>query len=112
MEHLQTERQGLVCLGATDSGLLPGHSFMGALVTWLCLLQHWPFHAAWLAVFIEQHLRGRGSGEMPDSTGTNTPRPLARSGSGNLASASDADGIDQLNFDSVLSQLHSRILKR
>ncbi|THD22989.1 hypothetical protein D915_005899 [Fasciola hepatica] len=112
IERLQVERQGLVRIATPESGLLSGQAIMGALVTWLCLLQHWPFHAAWLAVFIEQQLRGRDTGEIIGSTGTNTPRRLARSGSSNLASGPDGDGINQLNWDSVLSQLHARILKR
>ncbi|VDP81905.1 unnamed protein product [Echinostoma caproni] len=108
IERLQVEHQGLVRI---DSGLWSGDALMGALVTWLCLLQHWPFHAAWLAVFIEQHLRGRDAGDLSGGP-MSTPRRVAKSGSGNLITASEGDGIEQLTWSSTLSQLHARILKR
>ncbi|VDM37048.1 unnamed protein product [Hydatigera taeniaeformis] len=85
-------------------------SLLEVATTWLCLLVHWPFHTAWLSLFLEEHYVctqqrvPRGSGEVAsggtpslevdedDATASTTSQPVLP--------------------DDTLSMLYSRVLKR
>ncbi|KAF8571952.1 hypothetical protein P879_01098 [Paragonimus westermani] len=83
---------------------------LSTLVTWLCLVQHWPFHAAWLAVFIDQHFREDSKAATESSQPFGSSHILHEDKHSN--GSQRAPQQDQLTWDSNLSQLHNRILKR
>ncbi|KAA3674668.1 uncharacterized protein DEA37_0001868 [Paragonimus westermani] len=83
---------------------------LSTLVTWLCLVQHWPFHAAWLAVFIDQHFREDSKAATDGSQQFGSSHILHDGKHSN--GSQRAALLDQLTWDSNLSQLHNRILKR
>ncbi|KAF5403275.1 hypothetical protein PHET_03012 [Paragonimus heterotremus] len=83
---------------------------LSTLVTWLCLVQHWPFHAAWLAVFIDQNFRedSKRTTEGSHPFGSSHILQDDKHSSGSQRTTQP----EQLTWDSNLSQLHNRILKR
>ncbi|CAH8627275.1 unnamed protein product [Dicrocoelium dendriticum] len=92
---------------------------VNALVTWLCLVKHWPFHAAWLAIFIEEQLRSDENVSRVElhRTGSQKSRnlpedsqsfPDVRLSTSNLHGTRAAT----LSMETTLSQLHLRVLKR
>ncbi|CAH8849748.1 unnamed protein product [Trichobilharzia szidati] len=85
---------------------------LNTLATWLCFLIHWPFHAAWLSVFIENYqkceikertnylLNGR-------HTSRSQPEGLNRT---SIDGKMKHYGMEQLGPN--LTGLYSRVLKR
>ncbi|TGZ58964.1 hypothetical protein CRM22_009340 [Opisthorchis felineus] len=115
IERLSVEQQGMIRI---PPHALPGSAnylpTLAVLVTWLCLIQHWPFHAAWLALFIEEHFRS----EMEQDGPSRPHDAMAFSQSrGRISEETPANGqrtpqSDPLHWNSDLAQLHNRVLRR
>nr|CDS17559.1 kinase D interacting substrate of 220 kDa [Echinococcus granulosus] len=90
-------------------------SLLEVATTWLCFLVHWPFHTAWLSLFLEEHYSytqqcaprgsgGRGSGE---AAGEGAPR--SEEGEDDVTTFTISQPVLP---DDTLSMLYSRVLER
>ncbi|CAH8495455.1 unnamed protein product [Schistosoma turkestanicum] len=84
---------------------------LNTLVTWLCFLTHWPFHAAWLGVFIENYqkceMKERTNYLLTNHTSRSQPEGLNRT----LSDVKPSKfGVEQLG--SSFTALYSRVIKR
>lgn len=84
---------------------------LNTLVTWLCFLTHWPFHAAWLGVFIENYqkceIKERNNYLLTNQTSRSQPEGLNRT----LNDTNPSQfGMEQLAPS--LTALYSRVIKR
>ncbi|VDO08301.1 unnamed protein product [Rodentolepis nana] len=85
--------------------------------TWICLLVHWPFHSAWLSLFLEEHYLSGGAGQTMRQR-IRIPGIIGSDGD----SSDDDDDDDDENTASTASQpvlpedtlpmLYSRVLER
>ncbi|CAH8522231.1 unnamed protein product [Heterobilharzia americana] len=84
---------------------------LNTLVTWLCFLIHWPFHAAWLGVFIDNYqkceMNVRVNYLLNDNTSRSQPEGLNQTLNGVKVKQF---GIEQLGPS--LTVLYTRVLKR
>ncbi|OON20459.1 hypothetical protein X801_03660, partial [Opisthorchis viverrini] len=115
IERLSVEQQGMIRIPAHA---LPGSASylptLAVLVTWLCLIQHWPFHAAWLALFIEEHFRSEMGQDGPSRshdamTFSQSQRRISEE---TPANGQRTPQSDPLHWNSDLAQLHNRVLRR
>ncbi|VDO86843.1 unnamed protein product [Schistosoma curassoni] len=84
---------------------------LNTLVMWLCFLTHWPFHAAWLGVFIENYqkceIKERNNYLLINQTSRSQPEGLNRT----LNDTNPSQfGMEQLGPS--LTALYSRVIKR
>ncbi|CAH8547884.1 unnamed protein product [Schistosoma margrebowiei] len=84
---------------------------LNTLVMWLCFLTHWPFHAAWLGVFIENYqkceIKERNNYLLTNQTSRSQPEGLNRT----LNDTNPSQfGMEQLGPS--LTALYSRVIKR
>ncbi|KAH8878329.1 Kinase D-interacting substrate [Schistosoma japonicum] len=84
---------------------------LNTLMTWLCFITHWPFHAAWLGVFIENYqncsIKERVNYLLTNHTSRSQPEGLNLTFNDNR---SIQFGMEQLG--SNLTTLYSRVIER
>lgn len=90
-------------------------SLLEVATTWLCLLVHWPFHTAWLSLFLEEHYsctqqrvpRGSGGGVSGEAAGGGAPTLEVDEDDATTSTISQP-----VLPDDTLSMLYSRVLER
>ncbi|CAH8549812.1 unnamed protein product [Schistosoma rodhaini] len=84
---------------------------LNTLMMWLCFLTHWPFHASWLGVFIENYqkceIKERTNYLLTNQTSRSQPEGLNRTLNDTKPSQF---GLEQLGPS--LTALYSRVIKR
>lgn len=80
--------------------------------TWICLLVHWPFHTAWLSLFLEEHY-------FPGRVGQRARQRIRNSGiTGSAGDSSDEDENTASTTsqpvlpEDTLPMLYLRVLER
>ncbi|VUZ45349.1 unnamed protein product, partial [Hymenolepis diminuta] len=80
--------------------------------TWICLLVHWPFHTAWLSLFLEEHYFSGRAGQ----TVRQRIRNSGITGSGGDSSDEDENTASTTSQpvlpEDTLPMLYSRVLER
>ncbi|VDK22680.1 unnamed protein product [Taenia asiatica] len=90
-------------------------SLLEVATTWLCLLVHWPFHTAWLSLFLEEHYSctqqraPRGSGGSSSGEATGGGAPILEVDEDDATTSTISQPVLP---DDTLSMLYSRVLER
>ncbi|KAL5110614.1 hypothetical protein TcWFU_007152 [Taenia crassiceps] len=115
LKHLLTHMAFLGRMLKTGENQRVWTTLLEVATTWLCLLVHWPFHTAWLSLFLEEHY---------SCTQQRAPRGSDGGGGGEAAGGgaliSEGNGDDTtapiigppVLPDDTLSMLYSRVLER
>ncbi|KAK4471887.1 hypothetical protein MN116_004614 [Schistosoma mekongi] len=105
----QTSQNNLSYLNALQ--YFANEPSLNTLMTWLCFITHWPFHAAWLGVFIENYhnssIKERANYLLTNHTSRSQPEGLNLTLNDNK---SLQFGMEQLG--SNLTALYSRVIER
>ncbi|CAL8098498.1 unnamed protein product [Calicophoron daubneyi] len=126
IDRLVMGQPGLIRLTSNVPKVDANQPSLFTLTTWLSLLVHWPFHAAWLVLFIERHFQSHRVEETQQLDSSRTRRTSSLGGGScslrRTQSAGSDDAVlgdgsqpeksDPIDWDSPLSQLHGRVLKR
>ena len=89
-------------------------SLLEAATTWLCLLVHWPFHTAWLSLFLEEHYSCTIQQPVPRRSSVKSGGLEAGSPSteDDEAEATASTTSQPVLPNDTLSMLYSRVLER
>ncbi|KAL5966890.1 hypothetical protein TSMEX_005432 [Taenia solium] len=115
LKHLLTHMAFLGRMLKTGENQRVWTSLLEVATTWLCLLVHWPFHTAWLSLFLEEHYSctqqraPRGSGGSSSGEAAGGGAPILEVDEDDATTSTISQPVLP---DDTLSMLYSRVLER